>query len=105
VLSDILPSKLRNRPGSTTPTQTVMPPEEYRNLYFRAGFEQVEIIDASEECNTGFKQHTLCLLRDKWRTGRINWQTFQRRRSKTRQNDLGYYLLVCAQKGVPSDSA
>jgi glyoxylase-like metal-dependent hydrolase (beta-lactamase superfamily II)/ubiquinone/menaquinone biosynthesis C-methylase UbiE len=105
VLSDILPSKLRNRPGSTTPTQTVMEPEEYRNLYFRAGFEQVEVVDATEECIAGFQNHSLRLLRGKLRTGKIDSRAFQLERAKIMQRDFGYYLLVCAQKGVPSDSA
>jgi glyoxylase-like metal-dependent hydrolase (beta-lactamase superfamily II)/ubiquinone/menaquinone biosynthesis C-methylase UbiE len=111
VLSDLLPARPRI-PRSVAPTGgRVMPPEvrahscagpeEYRDLYFRAGFEQVEIIDATEECATGFKRHTLRLLRDKLRTARIDWQIFQRRTARIKQRDFGgYYLLVCAQKGL-----
>jgi SAM-dependent methyltransferase len=103
VLSDIL---------STRPSETVLPmrplnfdvdPVEYRNLFLGAGFEQVEIVDATEECNIGILRYRLALLRTALGQGLIRLPAFRRERNRIRalmesERRHGYYLLVCAQK-------
>lgn len=99
VLSDIVPGRPQEIPRA--PALRVIAPREYRDLYLAAGFERVEIIDASYECGTGFRKHSLRLLREKWRRAEIDLKTFRQRRAKLLNSELnkGYYLLVCAQKG------
>jgi MPBQ/MSBQ methyltransferase len=100
VLSDLLPAKPRHNPRPVAPTERVISPEGYRDLYFEAGFEKLEIVDATKECTIGFKQHSLRLHQDKWRRAETSWPTYQRRRARIKEKILnaGYYLLVCAQK-------
>jgi hypothetical protein len=101
VLSDLLLSAEPGRiPSLIAPTGKVVAPEKYRDLYFAAGFEQLEIVDATEECLIRSRQHSLRLLRDKWQRAEIDWQTFRWRRARIVKRDYGNYLLVCAQKGV-----
>ena len=81
--------------------ERVIRPGEYRDLYFRAGFERVEISDASEHCNAAHYKHSLRLLRRRRRRAAIDLLTFRQRRAQIVRNNRsrGYYLLVCAQKG------
>lgn len=101
VLSDIVLARARSTPNPFAPAERVIDPKEYRSLYFRAGFERVEIIDATSECSSGFRRHSLRLLRDKWRRAEIDLRSFRQRRNQilNRERNRGYYLLVCAQKG------
>jgi glyoxylase-like metal-dependent hydrolase (beta-lactamase superfamily II)/SAM-dependent methyltransferase len=99
VLSDILPTVPEET--SRAPAHSVIGPSEYCNLYFRAGFERVEVLDATFECSTSFRMHILELHRRKFWTGEIDRMTFRNRRARILANhrSFGYYLLVCAQKG------
>ena len=99
-LSDIIAAKPLNALIGRLPSYRTIRPREYRDLYFRAGFERVEIIDATSECITGFVTHSLRLLRDRLRSGEIDLRTFRQGRTKIlRKGTNGYYLLVYAQKG------
>lgn len=102
VLSDILPEKPRRTPRSVSPTQNAMEPAEYRDLYLRAGFERVEVIDATDKCSTGFLRHSLHQLHDSRQRNEIDDPTFQQQRAHimARERTKGYYLLVSAHKGV-----
>jgi len=105
VLSDIVPARSRKVPNRFAPTEQVISPAEYRDLYFRGGFERVEIIDASRECSTGFRRHSLRLLQSNFRDGKMDRATFHAARERIirRERDKGYYLLVCAQKTARND--
>ena len=99
VLSDMLPSRVRKVPRLVAPKSRVIDPREYRDLYFSAGFERVEIVDSTLECSTGFYMHTLQGLRRWLQQGKIDSSLFQKRRAQIQAKDRGYYLLVCATKG------
>jgi ubiquinone/menaquinone biosynthesis C-methylase UbiE len=100
VLSDIVPATTRQTPREVAPTQRPIGPKQYSNLYLHAGFEQVEVIDATDECRVGTLRYSLRLLRDRRRKGIIDVDAFQRRRARIVQSmrNPDYYLLVCAQK-------
>jgi glyoxylase-like metal-dependent hydrolase (beta-lactamase superfamily II)/ubiquinone/menaquinone biosynthesis C-methylase UbiE len=101
VVSDLLSSARQASGGPLCPRQGFMSPLEYRNLYFNAGFSQVEINDASHECIFGLRRHVLRSLLNKWLAGAIDFATFRARRTKILNKRPGYYLLVSAQKGGP----
>jgi glyoxylase-like metal-dependent hydrolase (beta-lactamase superfamily II)/ubiquinone/menaquinone biosynthesis C-methylase UbiE len=105
VLSDLLPVKQKSIAWAAAPMEKVLPPTDYRDDYFRGGFENLEIIDATEEVNAGFKNNSVRLLRQQWRSGKLGWRTFQSGKAQIDQSDdFGYYLLVSAQKGLNSNS-
>jgi MPBQ/MSBQ methyltransferase len=71
----------------------------YRNLCFNAGFEQVEIIDATFECWVSRHQHALRFLRNQLHSGKIDRPTFIRRQRRSKRNQTSsYYVLVSARK-------
>ena len=83
-----------------------MDPTEYRDLYLRAGFERVEVVDATAKCSTGFWRHTLRRVHDRWWRNEIDDRTFQQLKGYVieRERTKGYYLLVCAQKASANES-
>jgi len=99
VLSDLLPSRVRKIPRPVAPSACMIGPREYRNLYFSAGFERVEIVDSTFECSTGFQKSALHRQLVMLRRGAIDSTLFQERRAQILAKDWPYYLLVCAQKG------
>jgi SAM-dependent methyltransferase len=80
--------------------QLVLGPEDYRSLYFEAGFEQLEIVDATAECRSAFMRHHLRKLRERKRRGEIDATRFGRQKARILEKERygGYYLLVSAQK-------
>jgi glyoxylase-like metal-dependent hydrolase (beta-lactamase superfamily II)/SAM-dependent methyltransferase len=100
-LSDMVPAGLRRARIGRFPLRRVYSPGEYRGLYFAAGFGRLEIIDATSECSTGLRRHSLRLLRGRLRRAEIDETTFRRGRVRLlkKARNFGYYLLVCAQKG------
>jgi glyoxylase-like metal-dependent hydrolase (beta-lactamase superfamily II)/cyclopropane fatty-acyl-phospholipid synthase-like methyltransferase len=100
VLSDLVSSAGSVGGGPLCPRQEFMSPMEYRDLYLRAGFEQLEIIDASRECIFGLRRHVLRSLRERAENGEIDSVAFRARRDQIlkKNENTGYYLLVCAQK-------
>lgn len=107
VLSDILPDTPRKRPRSVAPTQRTMDPTEYRDLYLQAGFERLEVIDATDKCSTGFWRYSLRRIHDRWWRNEIDDRTFQQQRAYAieREQTKGYYLLVCAHKAASGDES
>ncbi|BCY09668.1 alkyl sulfatase dimerization domain-containing protein [Actinoplanes sp. L3-i22] len=89
VLSDVLPA-----------TPRPVDPRDYRDLYLRAGFDRVEIVDATERTSAATHRHTLRRLRRARRRGGITPAAFRRRRARAlaAARDAGYYLLVCATR-------
>lgn len=100
VLTDIIPAQKNKSARRFTPTDEIISPLNYRELYFNAGFEEIEIIDATRECSTGFRRHSLRVLRKSLQSGRINESRYRaaRERIVSRERKKGYYLLVCARK-------
>jgi ubiquinone/menaquinone biosynthesis C-methylase UbiE len=100
VLTDVLvsPSRLWYLRPSANYVNSL---EEYRRLYLRAGFENVEIVDATRECWIGFVRYCLDFLRDKLRSQEISLRAFRMARwsLSQRTRTLQHYLLVSAQKG------
>jgi len=68
VLSDRLTARWTTSKPLEVPTNYVKTIEDYRNLYLASGFEQVDIVDSTEECFTRFCLH--CLGRAQGRFGR-----------------------------------
>lgn len=71
----------------------------HRKLCFNAGFEQVEIIDATLECWVSFHRYALRFLRNQFHSGKIDRPTFIRRQRRNKRNQtMAYYVLVSARK-------
>lgn len=102
VLSDILPATPLSVQNPLCPDNKMITPLEYQTLFSKAGFAQVKITDATNECSIGARTHSLALLGDNLRAGRINAMTFETQRDLLlkRHREIGSYLLVCAQKGT-----
>jgi len=101
VLSDLVWPK--DRTVWWTPVQQRgMGPRAYRDLYLRAGFERVEIVDATDEVLGGLSRSKLRSLRSRLRRGLIDEKAFRRARARILSRNTGdtYYLLVAAQKGA-----
>jgi cyclopropane fatty-acyl-phospholipid synthase-like methyltransferase len=103
VLSDILRRYRKVRHPRGVAANYVRDLRQYRNLFFYAGFKQVEIIDATFECWISFHRHALQSLRNRFYRGEIDRPTFlQRRRVLIRRSRCDetqlYYVLVGAQK-------
>jgi glyoxylase-like metal-dependent hydrolase (beta-lactamase superfamily II)/SAM-dependent methyltransferase len=103
ILSDRLSDPARPQANTPWASNLTTGPEQYRNSYLEAGFERLEIVDTTSECEIGYKRHRLALLRGALAAGRVGLPAFYRERNKLFaqiQSDRrhGYYLLVCAQK-------
>jgi cyclopropane fatty-acyl-phospholipid synthase-like methyltransferase len=100
VLSDIVSTRPKTH-RSVSPTHGALQVDDYKRLYTEAGFERVEVVDATSECIVGFRRHTMRRLRRKVRRGTIDAATFRRRRARQlrRARQAGNsYFLVCAHK-------
>jgi MPBQ/MSBQ methyltransferase len=106
VLSDILPAIPRSAENPLCPADGITNQLEYRDLFRGAGFEEVQLTDATHECSTGAMKYSLALLRNKLRAGAIDPATFELQKNKIlrRHREIGLYLLVCAQKGAKNCS-
>jgi MPBQ/MSBQ methyltransferase len=102
VLSDVMASKwgarLNPRMGEHNYVRDL---QEYRALYARAGFRDVEIVDATNECWTRFYDHLWRWRRERFRAGRIGSGTYYRMclHNLFAKAGLKSYLLVAATKG------
>ena len=68
VMTDILFIKAAGRLRRDVPMANyVRDIEAYRDMYRRAGFQDVEIVEATKECWIGFRQHLMRWLREKAR--------------------------------------
>jgi MPBQ/MSBQ methyltransferase len=101
VLSDILVSiRMRKRSLYTAEENYVKDLKVYRELYRRAGFEDVELIDATDECWTSFYRYKARLMRAKFFMGEIDWRAFNRIMGNIRWilQTEAYYVLASARK-------
>jgi ubiquinone/menaquinone biosynthesis C-methylase UbiE len=106
MLSDIVRRYQKRRNPRHIAENYVEDLSQYRNLYLKSEFEQVQIIDATFECWVGFRRHALQFLRNRFRMGEIDRPTFIQRsrciqiamRRSGPLQALPYYLLVSARK-------
>ncbi len=101
VLSDILVNKLAARWHPRIPKENwVTDMEEYRELYLRAGFKHVEVVDATKECWKGFYKHLWSWRRKNFLAGEIKLPAYAKMilRNLLAKAGLKYYLLVSARK-------
>jgi glyoxylase-like metal-dependent hydrolase (beta-lactamase superfamily II)/SAM-dependent methyltransferase len=101
VVADLLSMRRRAAAALTAAIDQLIDPSEYRELYFDAGFERVEIVEVTHECVGGLLTHRRRVLRaDAW-LGVVDPPTPHTRTVtvESAQVEDGYYLLVCAQKG------
>jgi hypothetical protein len=74
--------------------------EEYRDFYRSAGFDQVQVVDATLECWIRFHSRCLRSLRSSSVKDEIDWTTLSRAESyfRRRTQAVRYYVLVCGRK-------
>ncbi len=100
LLTDILLTRWGDRLRHRVKENYVSNMQEYRDIYRRAGFQDVEIVDATEECWTRFYRH---LLRWHWNVillSRHDVRTFARfvLQLLVGVQAMKRYLLVSARK-------
>jgi MPBQ/MSBQ methyltransferase len=80
----------------------VASPAAYGGLLRNAGFQQVRVIDATEECWRRFDRYNFNYVLKKLQSKEINWKTFEifMTRRGEKKAAVKYYLLACARKGV-----
>jgi hypothetical protein len=102
VLSDILfQSKEIQRLSPYMPASNyVRDLPEYESLYRRAGFVDVKIVNATNECRNQFIKHYRKFLNDKFLAAEIDWRTAAKRKLSlfVSYMSMSYYLLVGARK-------
>jgi ubiquinone/menaquinone biosynthesis C-methylase UbiE len=102
ILSDILFLTLPSGRGRRLPPENaVKNPEQYEELYRRAGFRDVEVVDATTACWGGFSQNLRRWGWEKLRAGEVELPTWSRHMLRLLLGNLviHHYLLVVAQKG------
>lgn len=101
VLSDILLRRWGNKWHAMMPEKNyVRDLTEYRDLYLRAGFKHVEVVDATKECWKGFYKHLWSWRRKKFLAGEIKLPAYAKMilRNLLANAGLKYYLLVSARR-------
>lgn len=73
---------------------------EYRDLYLRAGFQEVEVVDATRECWHGFRKHLARWQRRQVLSRRVDLRTASRSLLRVLAGTLmlKHYVLVSARK-------
>jgi MPBQ/MSBQ methyltransferase len=104
VLSDILRTRW-SAAGSRLGTvkNYVRNLETYRALYQNAGFEHIQMIDATHECWIRFLRRSLRFIRRRILRKELDWANLRRLQSYFYWTRLAvrHYLLICAQKPEP----
>jgi MPBQ/MSBQ methyltransferase len=101
VLSDIL---FPRWVGKWNPRQTeknyVQDLGEYRDVYLRAGFQEVEVVDATRECWEGFRKHLIQWQGKQMLSRRVDLRTASRSILRVLAGTLmlKQYVLVSARK-------
>ena len=101
VLSDILVTRWAARLNAHIgAVNYVKDLQDYRRLYVQAGFRDVEIVDVTNECWTGFYNHFWRWRRGQVRAGKIRRLAYYRMCLRTLVANAGvkHYLLVAATK-------
>jgi MPBQ/MSBQ methyltransferase len=73
---------------------------EYRDVYLRAGFQEVEVVDATRECWEDFRRHLMQWQRKQVLSRRVDLRTFSRSMFRLLAGTLilKHYVLVSARK-------
>lgn len=102
VVADLLSKRRHSKGQATASVEGLVDAAEYRELYFDAGFEHVEIVDVTRECIDGLVRYQGRVLREVGWEGQIDVPSLEERRTTiaSAEAEQGYYLLVCAQKGL-----
>jgi MPBQ/MSBQ methyltransferase len=101
VLSDMLVSIWLDEWSLFTPKENyVKDLKRYRDVYLRAGFEEVKIIDATYKCWIRFCKYRARHTHSKIFMGHINWRTFNWISGRVLRTipAVQYYVLVSARK-------
>ena len=102
VLSDVIASRWGARMNPRMGEQNyVKDLDAYRDLYARAGFREVEIVDATEESWTRFYDHLWRWRRERFRAGQISRRTYYGMclHNLVAKAGLRQYILVAATRG------
>jgi glyoxylase-like metal-dependent hydrolase (beta-lactamase superfamily II)/ubiquinone/menaquinone biosynthesis C-methylase UbiE len=109
LVADLLSESRRRNDELLSPAsaEQLVDASEYRELYFGAGFERVEIVDVTHECIGGLVKHQRRVVRRTAVEEEIGDPTFEERIATiaSAQVEQGYYLLACAQKGLAEEGA
>ncbi len=91
----------RRRPLRTEKNY-VRDPAEYHAVCVRAGFDQVEVVDATEECWRGCYRHMMHFFHERFLEGRIDLPFLRGVLDSGYRlvPDLEYYLLATARKAA-----
>jgi MPBQ/MSBQ methyltransferase len=75
-------------------------PVAYRDLLVASDFEEVRILDATDECAHSFEWHLLSYMLRKYRAGEIDWKTFAGFMSRRRSMRMAvrFYVLAAGRK-------
>ena len=101
VLSDILFLVVPGRRNRRLPAANLVGDvEQYRAGYRRAGFQEVEIVDATRECWGGFRQHLMQWGWQKLLSREVDLPTWCRQMIKLLAGNIviRHYLLISARK-------
>jgi MPBQ/MSBQ methyltransferase len=100
VLSDLLLRQTGSTEKPLCPTNRCNSRDEYRELLAEAGFEDLQITDATTECKTGSMRYSMALLRTQLHDGKIDLGTFEEQKARLaiQHRAVAAYLLVCARK-------
>jgi MPBQ/MSBQ methyltransferase len=101
VTSDILGPRGSQR---IIPANTVLTPGELRDHLYRAGFEKVQVTDATEQCWKSFRRHLVAWPAIERREGRLDLSSYlsmmviARAYATFVSMGISHYLLTCAKK-------
>jgi glyoxylase-like metal-dependent hydrolase (beta-lactamase superfamily II)/SAM-dependent methyltransferase len=100
VIADLLSRGSNGRRNGALSAEQLVDSSEYREMYFGAGFERLEIMDATSECIRGMVRYRQRVLASDGWSEELGVPTIEQRRVTiaSAAAEQGYYLLVCAQK-------
>jgi ubiquinone/menaquinone biosynthesis C-methylase UbiE len=75
IVSDIICEKTEYFGGLLLAENTIKDIEEYQNIYQKAGFEQVELVEATEECWFRHFRHLKSWMEAEFKAGEVDEQT------------------------------
>ncbi|MBR8837986.1 MAG: methyltransferase domain-containing protein [Stigonema ocellatum SAG 48.90 = DSM 106950] len=105
ILSDVIFDTTEYFGGFVIPENIVKDIEEYKNLYNRAGFQQIEVVEATDECWKTHYRDLKSWIEEEFQGGKIDEPTYQANVGaidvllNLSSSSIGY-LLVSAKKPV-----
>jgi SAM-dependent methyltransferase len=80
------------------PANYVASEDEYRALWEEAGFAEVDVVDATDECWGGFADNLAIYLDESLRTGRVAWPVYRSVMWWLRRSNVERCLLASGRK-------